>query len=94
MSKIKTSPWDAAKYLKTEKDIAGYLSAAFDDGNRAIIARALSNVARARGMTEIARKAKIPRSTLYKALSPDGNPEFQTVRKIVDAFGLKLQVAA
>jgi probable addiction module antidote protein len=93
MPKTKTIPWDSAKHLKTENDIAHYLEAVFEDGDPALIAHALGVVARAKGMSKIARAAGLGRESLYKALSPDGNPEFLTVLKVMRALGLKLKVA-
>jgi probable addiction module antidote protein len=93
-SKIKTTPWNSADYLKSEKDIAYYLQAVFDDGDPALITHALGQVARAKGMAQVARSAGLGRESLYKALSPDGNPEFATVLKVLRALGLKLKVAA
>jgi probable addiction module antidote protein len=94
MGKTKTIPWDSAKYLKTDEDIAEYLEAVFEDGDPALITHALGVVARAKGMSQIAQAAGLGRESLYKALSPDGNPEFATVLKVVRALGLKLKVAA
>jgi probable addiction module antidote protein len=93
MPKTKTIPWDSSKHLKTEDDIALYLEAVFEDGDPALIAHALGVVARAKGMSKIARAAGLGRESLYKALSPDGNPEFVTVLKVMRALGLKLKVA-
>ena len=91
--KIKTMPWDAAAYLKTDRDIAHYLEAVFEDGDPALVAAALGDIARAKGMSRIARAAGLGRESLYKALSQEGNPEFATVLKVVRALGLKLKVA-
>jgi len=88
--KLKTTKWDAVDYLKTDQDMADYLEAAMEDGHPAVIATAIGNIARAKGMTQVARKAGIGRVSLYKALSPDGNPEFATVLKVVRALGLRL----
>ncbi len=88
--KLKTTKWDVVDYLKTDEDMADYLEAAMEDGNPIIIATAIGNIARAKGMTQIARKAGIGRVSLYKALSPQGNPEFATVLKVVKALGLRL----
>ncbi len=94
--KIKTIPWDSAEYLKTEEDMALYLEAMIEEsnGDPASIAVALGNIARAKGMSEIARKTGLGRESLYKALSPEGNPEFATVLKVIRALGLKLHVEA
>ena len=74
----KATSWDAADYLETETDIAAYLNAAFEDGDTPVIAAALGDVARAKGMTQLAKKTGITRDGLYKALSPTGNPSFDT----------------
>jgi len=91
--KIKTKPWDSAAYLKTDEDIAHYLEAVFEDGDPSLVAAALGDVARAKGMAQIAKAAGLGRESLYKALSPEGNPEFATVLKVMRALGLKLKVA-
>jgi probable addiction module antidote protein len=93
VGKTKTIPWDAVDHLKTDEDIAGYLEAVFEDGDPALIAAALGDIARAKGMSQVARDAGLGRESLYKALSPDGNPEFATVLKVIHALGLKLKVA-
>jgi probable addiction module antidote protein len=93
MGRTKTIPWDSAKYLKTDKDIANYLEAVFEDGDPELITHALGVVARARGMSQIATAAGLGRESLYKALSSDGHPEFATVLKVMHALGLKLKVA-
>jgi len=91
--KIKTKPWDSAAYLKTDEDIAHYLEAVFEDGDPSLVAAALGDVARAKGMAQIAKAAGLGRESLYKALSPEGNPEFATVLKVIRALGFKLKVA-
>ena len=93
MAKTKTVPWDSSAHLKSDDDIANYLEAVFEDGDPTLIAHALGVVARAKGMTQIAQAAGLGRESLYKALSPNGNPEFATVLKVVRALGLKLKVA-
>jgi probable addiction module antidote protein len=90
MAKTKTKPYDAAEYLETEEDMAAYLQAALAEGDPALVIHALGNIARARGMSEIARQTGLRRESLYKALSPDGNPEFATVLKVVQALGIEL----
>ena len=89
---IKTRPWDAADYLETEEDIVAYLDAAFEDGDPALIVAALGDIARAKGMTQVANEAGLGRESLYKALSSTGNPEFATVVKVLHALGLQLHV--
>lgn len=90
MAKTKTKPYDAAEYLETEEDMAAYLQAALEEGDPALVIHALGNIARARGMSEIARQTGLRRESLYKALSPGGNPEFATVLKVVQALGIEL----
>ena len=93
MATTPTRPWDPADHLETDDDIVAYLEAAFEDGDRALIAAALGDVARARGMTKVAAAAGLGRESLYKALSPNGNPEFATVLKVVHALGLRLHAS-
>ena len=94
MSKTKTKRWDAADYLKSDKDMAAYLQAALEDGDPALFTAALGDIARAKGMSKIARATGLGRESLYKALSPHGNPEFSTVIKVVRSLGLKLHAEA
>ncbi len=90
--KPRTRPYDAAAYLKTGQDCALYLQAAIDEshGDAALVVAALGDIARARGMMDLARKTGLTREGLYKALSPEGNPSFATVMKVCKALGLKL----
>lgn len=90
MAKIKTTQWDAADHLESDEDMAAYLEAALEDGDPGVITAALGDIARARGMTHVARETGLGRESLYKALSPEGNPEFATVLKVVRALGLRL----
>ncbi|MBA4418511.1 MAG: putative addiction module antidote protein [Syntrophus sp. (in: bacteria)] len=91
-NKIKTIPWDAAEHLKTEEDMANYLEAVLEDSDPALLSAALGDIARAKGMTQISRETGLGRESLYKALSPGGNPAFSTVMKVMKALGLKLNV--
>ena len=92
----KFTRWDAADYLKTDEDMALYLDACLeeDTGDGLVVRAALNDVARARGMSQLARDTGISREGLYKALSPSGNPEFSTVLKVIKALGLKLHTTA
>lgn len=96
MNKVKLRRWDSAEYLKTEEDIILYLDACLQeaDDDAAYIAKALGNIARARGMAQLAHDTGLGRESLYKALSGEGNPEFSTIMKVVKALGLKLHVQA
>lgn len=91
---LETTRYDTADHLKTREDVAAYLEAVFEDGDPALITHALGVIARAEGMTEVAKQAGLTRASLYKALSADGHPEFATVLKVVQALGLKMTVAA
>ena len=91
---LETRPWDASEHLDSDETIAAYLEAVFEDGDPALITAALGDVAKARGMTDVARKAGLSRESLYRALSKDGNPEFATVLKVVRALGLVVSVNA
>ncbi len=96
ISPEKFSRWDSADYLKTEEDIALYFELCLqeDPGDGSLIRRALGSIARARGMSQLARDTGLAREGLYKALSPEGNPEFATVMKVIKALGLKLGVSS
>ncbi|MBS1784371.1 MAG: putative addiction module antidote protein [Acidobacteria bacterium] len=90
----KLKKWDAAEHLKNEADMALYLEACFEvegHGDASLIRAALGDLARARGMAQLARDTGLIREGLYKALSKDGNPEFSTVEKAINALGLKLR---
>jgi probable addiction module antidote protein len=95
MEKIKLTKWDSASYLKNEDDIAAYLQACFEEApdDASFIAKALGTVAKARGMTQLAKDAGMGRESLYKALSGAGNPSFSTVLKVANALGLKFTIA-
>ncbi len=94
MAKSKLLPWDPAEHLETEEDMAIYLEAALEDGEPSLVAAALGDIARARGMTQLARDTGLGRESLYKALSPTGNPEFSTIMKVVQALGLRLHASS
>ncbi len=91
--KLKTRVWDPAENLDTEEDMAAYLEAALEGGDPTLIGAALGDIARAKGMTQMARDTGLGRESLYKALSPDGNPEFATILKVINALGLKLHAS-
>lgn len=89
---MKTKPWDAADHLKTEEDIVNYLEAAFEDGDPSLIQAAIGDIARARGMTDIAKNTGLGRESLYKSLNRRGNPSFATVLKVIKILGLSLRL--
>jgi probable addiction module antidote protein len=94
MAKTVTTPWDPADHLRTDEDMAAYLEAALEEADPTLVAAALGDIARAKGMTQVARDAGLGRESLYKALSPAGNPEFATILKVVAALGLQLHATA
>jgi probable addiction module antidote protein len=87
---LQTRPFDPAEFLDTPDAIQEYLASAFESGDFATIADAIGVVAKARGMGELARETGLTRQSLYKALSPTGNPEFATILKVTHALGFKL----
>lgn len=96
MSKKKTTtePYDVSEHLRTPEEMAAYLDACMEEseGDAALIAKALGDIARAQGMSKVARDAGVSRESLYKALSGDRNPDFSTVLKVTRALGVKLHV--
>lgn len=95
MTKARSTPYDVADYLSTPEDCAAYLDACFEeaDGDAAFIARALGDIARARGMTQVAQDAGLSRESLYKALSGARSPDFATILKVTRALGVRLHAA-
>lgn len=92
MSKIKTRPFDVSNYLKDEADIAAYLQVAIEGGDPALLAAALGDIARARGMTQLARDTRLSRESLYKSLSGERAPNSDTLFKVIHAMCFKLTV--
>ncbi len=96
MAKTKTYRYDTAEHLRTPEEMALYLEACLEeaDGDAAFIAKALGNIAKAKGMAQVARDAGLSRESLYKALSGDRSPGFDTVLRVIDALGIKLHAEA
>ena len=92
MHTSKLTKWDSTDYLKSEDDIKNYIAACLDEGDPKLIPHALGIIAKARGMTQLAKDTGLTREGLYKALSDQGNPEFTTVMKVFKGLGLKLSV--
>jgi probable addiction module antidote protein len=92
MAKTITTKYDVAEHLRTTEEMAAYLEACIEeaDGDAAFIASALGDIARAKGMSQVARDAGLSRESLYKALSGDRAPTFDTILKVISALGLKL----
>lgn len=96
MSKTKTTRYNVAEYLRTPEEMAAYLEACLEEanGDAAFIAKALGDIARAKGMSQVARDAGLSRESLYKALSGERSPGFDTILKVMTALGLKLHAEA
>ena len=92
MSKTTTTRYDVAEHLRTPEDMAAYLEACLEEsnGDASFVAKALGDIARAQGMTKVAKNSGLSRESLYKALSGDRSPSFDTILKVVSALGLKL----
>lgn len=89
---LETRPFDAAEYLDTPEAEAEYLAAAFESGDEVDIKRALATLARARGMTELAREAEVSRQALYKSLADNGDPKLSTLMGVLRALGLRMTI--
>ena len=91
-AKTKTVPYDVADQLRTPEEMAAYLEACLEEanGDAAFIAKAIGDIARAKGMTQVAKDAGLSRESLYKALSGERSPDFETILKVIGALGLKL----
>ena len=96
MAKTMTTKFDVSEHLRTPQEMAAYLEVCLEEanGDATVIAKALGDIARAKGMTQVARDAGLSRESLYKALSGDRSPGFDTVLKVVQALGLKLHAQA
>ena len=96
MTKTKTTKYDVAEHLRTPEEMAAYLEACLEEanGDAAFIAKALGDIARAKGMSQVAREAGVSRESLYKALSGDRVPSFDTILRVISALGLKLHAEA
>lgn len=96
MAKTKTTRYDVSQHLRTPEEMAAYLEACLDeaDGDAAFIAKALGDIARSKGMSQVARDAGVSRESLYKALSGERSPGFDTILKVVKALGLRFHAEA
>ena len=96
MSKTMTTRYDVAEHLRTPEEMAAFLEACLEeaDGDASFIAKALGDIARAKGMAQVAKEAGLSRESLYKALSGERSPDFDTILKVVGALGLKLHAEA
>ncbi|HEY3382643.1 MAG TPA: addiction module antidote protein [Vicinamibacterales bacterium] len=94
--KTATTRYDVAEHLRTPEEMAAYLEACFEEagGEAAFVAKALGDIARAKGMSQVARDAGLSRESLYKALSGERSPDFDTILKVMGALGLRLHAEA
>lgn len=88
----KLSDWDVVDYLDSEEAIAAYIDAVAEDNDPALMVKAINDVARARGMNELAQKMGVNRESLYKSLNGDAKPRFETICKALNALGLQISV--
>ncbi|PZV04617.1 MAG: putative addiction module antidote protein [Cyanobium sp.] len=93
MTRTETTIWDPVNHFTTSEAMAAYLEAAFEDGDPSLVAAALGDIARPKGIMQIAREAGMGRESLYKALSSSINPELATVLKVISALGLQLHAS-
>ena len=93
-TKTKLTQWDAADYLDTAEDVALYLDAALAENDPALVAAALGDIARSKGMSAIARETGLSRESLYRSLSPNGNPELGTILKVAESLGIRFRALA
>jgi len=89
---MKLSEYNATDYLETEEDIKEYLNASFKTGDSKLIARALGDVAKVKGMSKIAKSTKLDRSSLYNSLTKDGDPKLSTIIKLIKNFGYSFSI--
>lgn len=92
MKKLTTTPFDVANYLQTHEEQALYLSTVLESGTKEEFLIALNDVARARGMSEVAKEANLNRESLYKSLNPKAKPQFETISKVINALGFHIQI--
>jgi probable addiction module antidote protein len=90
---LETTPWDPSEHLDSPEAIAAYLDAALEDGDPALISATLGDIARAKGMSQLARETGLSRESLYRSLSSEGNPELATVIKVMKSLGLRLSAS-
>ncbi len=96
MAKTKTAKFDVAEHLRTPEEMAAYLEASFEeaDGDATLIAKALGDIARVKGMSQVAKDAGLSRESLYKALSGERNPNFSTILRVISALGIRFHAEA
>ncbi|GHV86117.1 putative addiction module antidote protein [Spirochaetia bacterium] len=89
---LKTTKWDLAKHINTQEDVFGILEAALEENDTALLLAVLGDIARSKGMAQIAKDVNLARESLYRSLSTEGNPSFSTVAKVLDNLGFQLSL--
>jgi len=92
MKPVKTTVWDMADHINTKEDVAAYLEAALEENDTALLLAVIGDIARSKGMAQIAKELNLARESLYRSLSQDGNPSFSTIVKVLDNLGFQLSV--
>jgi len=88
--KVTVSDWDPARYINSKEDVVAYLEAALEENDPDFLLSVFGDIARSKGMTKVAKEMNLDRKGLYRALSPDGNPSFKTIFKLIDILGLQV----
>jgi probable addiction module antidote protein len=92
MKKVTVSDWDPAEYIETKEDVIAYLEVALEEKDPEFLLSVIGDIARSKGMVQLARELNLDRAGLYKALSPKGNPSFTTVSKVLDNLGFNIRI--
>ena len=92
MGKVKTTAWDMADHINTKEDVTAYLEAALAENDTALLFSVIGDIARSKGMAQIARDLNLARESLYRSLAPEGNPSFNTVAKVLNNLGYQLSI--
>ena len=92
MKPVKTTVWDLAEHINTKEDVLGILEAALEENDTSLLLAVIGDIARSKGMSQIAKELNLARESLYRSLSQDGNPSFTTIVKVLDNMGFQLSV--
>jgi probable addiction module antidote protein len=92
MEPVKTTVWDMAEHINTKEDVTAYLEAALEENDTALLLAVIGDIARSKGMAQIAKNLNLARESLYRSLSQDGNPSFSTITKVLDNLGYQLSI--
>jgi probable addiction module antidote protein len=92
MEPVKTTVWDMAEHINTKEDVTAYLEAALEENDTTLLLSVIGDIARSKGMAQIAKELNLARESLYRSLSQDGNPSFSTVAKVLDNLGFQLSI--